>query len=638
MKKLLLLIIGLATIVTQAQNVKAGFTAKEATETYYLSYFENTLADWTRDTTNTSYTWRMLLNSTAKTTFQELVDPTVTTAAYIQNNKNWQDETLTSQEFEIREGSKAEWYIFFNPAKLDSCTVTFKAIVGETETLLFDTRTWYAEHSDYENGTWAKLTVDLNEYVGQTVKFSFNYQGRNGGSVFLTGFRLYQAELEGITAKVKLDGSVHFINTSTGDGLTYAWQFDGGSPATSSEENPVVTYNAIGTYPVTLTVTGADGTDTLTVNGFVEVQYAIPHAKAVVAQRGYITATAGALFVPDGTTVQLLDQTSNYPQYWSWEVMVKGSTEPTYTSTEQNPSFTLYDTSTKKNGTWYNYTLLAGNDAGETSFKSIDQAIAVGGSQYVWNQENGGSTTLATPYIDNNSENGYYGANTLGITRFAERFDAPLDSVALTQVALFLGKIAPFRAYGEIKVYIAAADKDGNPGPMVGPISKAGGDLSKASRYTATQSVKFDFSTNPVLLDHPFFIVLEGFGEYAAGTNEIAMAADIRPEGSTKSTTWFYKNDQWQQSTTPVSLGLFTYLSHTADNLSKAIPIPGAYHQIAGDLNCDGNVDVSDLNALIDIMLGLASASDYPNNGDCTNDGIVDVNDVNFIATILLGR
>ncbi len=637
MKKLFLLIIGLVTLTTQAQTVKAGFTAQEATETYYLSYFEDNLADWTRDTTNTSYTWRTMLNSTAKTTFQELVDPTVTTAAYIQNNKNWQDETLTSQEFEIREGSKAEWYIYFNPSKLDSSTVTFKAIVGETETLLFDARTWYAEHSDYQYETWAKLTFDLNEYVGQTVKFSFNYQGRNGGQVFLNGFKLYQAELEGITAKVKLGEAVHFINTSTGDGLTYAWQFDGGSPATSNEENPIVTYNAIGTYPVTLTVTGADGTDTQTINGFVEVQYKTPQAKGVVAQRGYLTATANSLFVPDGTTVQLLDQSSNYPQYWSWEVLVKSASEPTYTSSEQNPSFTLYDTSAKKNGTWYQFNLIAGNDAGETTFKSSNQAIAVGGSQYVWNQENSSSTTFATPYIDNNPENGYYGANTMGITRFAERFDAPLDSVALTQVALFLGKKEPFRAFGEIKVYIAAADKDGNPGPMVGPISKAGGDLVKASKYTATQGVKFDFSTNPVLLDHPFFVVVEGFGEYAEGTNEVAMAADIRPEGSTKSTTWFYKDDQWQQSTTPVSLGLFAHLSHTADNLSKAIPIPDAYHPIVGDVDSDGKVDVTDVNIVINIMLGKTNAADYPNANVDGQDGI-DVTDVNMVINIMLGK
>ena len=54
-------------------------------------------------------------------------------------------------------------------------------------------------------------------------------------------------------------------------GTTYAWQFPGGVPGTSTQRNPVVTYATGGVYPVTLAVTSAGGSATLTQPAFVQV-------------------------------------------------------------------------------------------------------------------------------------------------------------------------------------------------------------------------------------------------------------------------------------------------------------------------------------------------------------------------------
>ena len=58
---------------------------------------------------------------------------------------------------------------------------------------------------------------------------------------------------------------------------------------------------------------------------------------------------------------------------------------------------------------------------------------------------------------------------------------------------------------------------------------------------------------------------------------------------------------------------------------------------IRGDVDKSGIVDVDDMNALINIMLGFSSASDYPGVTDLTEDGIVDVDDVNVVINIMLG-
>lgn len=54
-----------------------------------------------------------------------------------------------------------------------------------------------------------------------------------------------------------------FTNLSySGDGLTYEWTFENGTPATSTEKNPSVNYNVSGKHDVTLVV--SDGTNSIT--------------------------------------------------------------------------------------------------------------------------------------------------------------------------------------------------------------------------------------------------------------------------------------------------------------------------------------------------------------------------------------
>lgn len=68
-----------------------------------------------------------------------------------------------------------------------------------------------------------------------------------------------------------LNDEVQFTDNSVGDVTTYTWTFEGGTPESSDEENPNVTYEAPGVYDVTLTV--SDGTDehTLLMEDYIEV-------------------------------------------------------------------------------------------------------------------------------------------------------------------------------------------------------------------------------------------------------------------------------------------------------------------------------------------------------------------------------
>jgi len=71
-------------------------------------------------------------------------------------------------------------------------------------------------------------------------------------------------------------GSVDFTSTSSNSPTSYSWTFEGGSPATSTVKNPIVTYSTIGTYQVSLTVSNAEGTDSETKANFITVQDFVP--------------------------------------------------------------------------------------------------------------------------------------------------------------------------------------------------------------------------------------------------------------------------------------------------------------------------------------------------------------------------
>ena len=65
--------------------------------------------------------------------------------------------------------------------------------------------------------------------------------------------------------------TVSFTDISSGDIVSWAWIFEGGSPATSASQNPMVAYYNSGNFDVSLTV--SDGTDshTLVLQNYIEV-------------------------------------------------------------------------------------------------------------------------------------------------------------------------------------------------------------------------------------------------------------------------------------------------------------------------------------------------------------------------------
>ena len=61
-----------------------------------------------------------------------------------------------------------------------------------------------------------------------------------------------------------------------------------------------------------------------------------------------------------------------------------------------------------------------------------------------------------------------------------------------------------------------------------------------------------------------------------------------------------------------------------------------ASERLAGDVTGDGVVDLSDFNAIINLMLGKATSEELM--ADVTGDGMVDIADVNGVINKMLGK
>jgi PKD repeat protein len=79
------------------------------------------------------------------------------------------------------------------------------------------------------------------------------------------------ANFSGTPTTVIIGNSVVFSDESQNNPTSWSWTFDGGVPATSTDQNPIVSYNTLGSYNVSLTVTNDVGTDSKTVLDYITV-------------------------------------------------------------------------------------------------------------------------------------------------------------------------------------------------------------------------------------------------------------------------------------------------------------------------------------------------------------------------------
>jgi PKD repeat protein len=182
---------------------------------------------------------------------------------------------------------------------------------------------------------------------------------------------------------------VRFDNTSR-NAISYQWTFTGGTPSTSTEKNPTVTYSSAGNFAVTLVATSGVGSSTETKTNFIKIGNGIDYsvdlgADKIVCQGESVTLDAGAI--------------NNATYQWS-----TGQTSQTITV--QNAG--TYSVTVKRNGCSVSdeirvsYNTAATVEAGQNQAickgeRAQLRATVTGGTTYRWTP----STGLSNPTILN---------------------------------------------------------------------------------------------------------------------------------------------------------------------------------------------------------------------------------------------
>ena len=156
--------------------------------------------------------------------------------------------------------------------------------IGGTEELVFVATNNAVYYRKATPGTWTNYSTNLPSRRSPK-DFSMFDDGTNrsriryasyGRAVFETDFNNLRAPQVSFTADHTNDlcltnGVVKFTDLSTGGPTAWSWSFPGGTPSTSTDQNPTVTYSTPGTYSVTLTITTGSGPFTSTQTNYITV-------------------------------------------------------------------------------------------------------------------------------------------------------------------------------------------------------------------------------------------------------------------------------------------------------------------------------------------------------------------------------
>jgi PKD repeat protein len=123
-------------------------------------------------------------------------------------------------------------------------------------------------------GSPVTITIPGTLTVGQTMRVTVTMQNyfRYGADVAVVVNGGPNPDFTADSTGICAGQNVDFTDLTTGNPISWAWTFPGGTPGTSTLQNPQdIVYNVAGSYSVTLTATNAISSNTITKNNYITV-------------------------------------------------------------------------------------------------------------------------------------------------------------------------------------------------------------------------------------------------------------------------------------------------------------------------------------------------------------------------------
>ena len=569
---LFFLLLSLSVARVQAELI-AAFTADQTEKTIYKQGFDSPegLSDWILASTNSVSTWSLGNSRSSELPDFSTIDPTSAYSLFIKYDASTaQNEEYASPVFAITAASKCKFYAAFDG--VFSVYAPLMVIVEDqsdkSRETIFNSFLW-SQDNGHDRPKWLSFEFALNSYAGKNVRIIFSYKGVNGDDVLIDDFCIVEKD-DSDEAKVSINEgqTVTFKDLSSGNPTSWLWTFDGGTPATSTEQNPSVNYNSAGKYNVSLVVSDGSGNSSVTRTGFITVKGVAPVAAFDFPDEGYLS-TDVAIFLPPNTPVTYIDKSKNLPTEWKWNL--PGTENIVYTT--QNATVTYPNSGT------YGAVLTVANSQGNDILDYQNNAVQVGGSAHIWNigiNESEGLDALAVGWY------GYYGGtNWLDMYAFAERYKKPAVKGSLSAVDIYFAHTETVDSPVDITVSIRN-EKDGLPGDVLATSVLSTDQLA----YDASNWVPTTFSFNsPVAIDAPFYVVVEGIPnrqDVSYNEDKVVIGAVRRDNKSEMLSTVYHYGPVYDNEEAGS-----VWLKNTDENISFAIAPLFTYDKVETGIASD---------------------------------------------------
>ena len=155
-------------------------------------------------------------------------------------------------------------------------------------------------------GDWQNETIDLNNYLGNNITLRFVNITGYGNNLYIDNINVNVSALPPFAdfqsnLNYSCEGAIDFIDLSGNYPTQWLWEFGDGQ--TSSIQNPSHNYNSDGIYNVSLTASNSLGSDYVTKNAFVIIEY--PNVATITNGEGCIN-----------TPIELVATNGNGELYW----------------------------------------------------------------------------------------------------------------------------------------------------------------------------------------------------------------------------------------------------------------------------------------------------------------------------------
>ncbi|MEZ4886288.1 MAG: M4 family metallopeptidase [Chitinophagales bacterium] len=173
---------------------------------------------------------------------------------------------------------------YINSFTGDNTLVAANTETGKTKDIFVNSILNYPSYSPNDNAL-AFSTINNGDTIIAVVPMAADKITPSGNAFVLVteakfpvwyakGSRSYQSPIADFVANVTeatVPITVNFFDKSTNIPTSWSWTFEGGNPATSNLQNPIVTYQSQGNFDVSLTTTNPAGNDSEFKNGYLSL-------------------------------------------------------------------------------------------------------------------------------------------------------------------------------------------------------------------------------------------------------------------------------------------------------------------------------------------------------------------------------